>query len=291
MSTSSNTSSNSESSESSGPLLISQPKLFNNFLASFLKTIRLFFPIEGPGGLSPILDTIYIDLADRRHITMYVSQNGQMNAVSYHMPVPHNFPIPALFPGMVLEKNFPAILPTKEVVFTIPAPNAQAVPWQNEIIRVAGVAADATIPKARRKAAANLLAYWKTMHTFMMKRLDRADINLNRYWTTMPQHTKDILGYIQPSPSSSSRNVVPPVRGILATPRPIHRRSQTRSDTQRRNRRSNARRTRSANARVVYRRVSEMDPRSTHSNADPVDPGHIFPPRVPTYKRGPLDPI
>jgi len=194
---------------------------------------------------------------------------------------------------MVLEKNFPAILPTKEVIFTVPVPNAQAVPWQNEIIRVAGVAADATIPKARRKAAANLLTYWKTMHKFIMERLDRADINLNHYWTTMPQDTKDILGYIAHAPplSSSSKNFVPSARGILETPRPIHRRSQTRSDPQRRNRRSNARRTRSANARVVYRRVSEMDPRSTHSNADPLDPGHRFPPRVPTYKRGPLDPI
>lgn len=280
--------SGSGSSSSSGPLLISQPKLFNNFLASFLRTLRGFFPIEGPGRSSPVLEAIYLDLADRRHITMYVSNDGQMNAISYHMPVPHNFPTPALFPGMVTETNFPAILPTKEVVFDISPPNA--VPWQNEMIRVSTVAGDEAVPRSRRKASAHLITYWKAMHKFMMERLDRADINLNHYWTTMPLSVKDILDYVAPT-SNSSHNFVPPVLAPapfpLSTPR---RRGQARSEPSRRRRSEYGRRTRSANARIVYRRASDMNPRSTHSNADPLDPGHRFPPRVPTYRRGPLDP-
>jgi hypothetical protein len=128
------------------------------------------------------------------------------------------------------------------------------------------------------------------MHKFMMERLDRADINLNHYWTTMPLSVKDILGYV---PASSSQNFVPPVLApvpVLAPMSTPRRRGQTQSDPQRRTRRSESGRRRSASARVVYRRASEMDPRSTHSNADPLDPRHRFPPRVPTHRRGPLDP-
>lgn len=142
----------------------------NTYLTDFDTFLRTSLDIQDePTDTTSYLESIRTDPNNKRMLVLYIRKGGVLNKITYGMPVPDEFPYPAVFPGMTKGELYPPKLPTIE---TVDADNSDFPLWSSEILRIRAPVTD--MKKARLLAA--LTVYWTEMHRLIHKKLRNAGI-------------------------------------------------------------------------------------------------------------------